>query len=178
MTGTGVQPLSLAASKRPWPATICLFLSIRIGALKPNASMLRAIALICSRPCLRGLDGSGLSSMIGRRANRPNCDGAARLNENFSFTPDFNLEFAISDIDRAFCDAACEAVICCLKVFRKTSSIRNGAKLAAFPAYLGVRKHLGLTLAFREVAADFLAHLCHVRLFGLFEMTPPTVERL
>src|ERR1700730_6767583 len=65
-----------------------------------------------------------------------------------------------------------------LEVFRKTSSIRNGPKLAAFPAYLGVRKHLGLTLAFREVAADFLAHLRHVRLFGLFEMTPPTVERL
>jgi hypothetical protein len=30
------------------------------------------------------------------------------------------LEFAISDIDRAFCDAACEAVICWLEVFRKT----------------------------------------------------------
>ncbi len=74
-------------------------------------------------------------------------------------TPDFNLEFAISDIDRAFCDAACEAVISWLEVFRKTSSIRNGPKLAAFPAYLGARKHLGLTLAFREVAADFLAHL-------------------
>jgi hypothetical protein len=40
---------------------------------------------------------------------------------------------------------------CWLEVFRKTSSIRNGPKLAAFPAYLGVRKHLGLTLAFREV---------------------------
>jgi hypothetical protein len=33
--------------------------------------------------------------------------------------------------------AACEAVICWLEVFRKTSSIRNGPKLAAFPAYLG-----------------------------------------
>jgi hypothetical protein len=100
-----------------------------------DPAMLRAIALICSRPCLRGLDGSGLSSMIGRRANRPHCNGAARPTENFSFTPDFNLEFAISDIDRAFCDAACEAVICWLEVFRKTSSIRNGPKLAAFPAY-------------------------------------------
>jgi len=89
--------------------------------------------------------------MIGRRANRPNCNGAARLTENFSFTPGFNLEFAISDIDRAFCDAACEAVNCWLEVFQKTSSIRNGPKLVAFPAYLGVRKHLGLTLAFREV---------------------------
>ena len=49
----------------------------------------------------------------------------------------FNLEFAISDIDRALCDAACEAVICWLEVFRKTSSIGNGPKLAAFPAYLG-----------------------------------------
>src|ERR1019366_2039718 len=39
-TGTCVQPLSLAASKRPWPAMICFFLLIRIGALKPNASML------------------------------------------------------------------------------------------------------------------------------------------
>jgi len=74
--------------------------------------------------------------MIGRRANRPHCDGVARLTEK----PDFNLEFAISDIDRAFCDAACEAVICWLEVFRKTSSIRNGPKLAAFPAYLGARK--------------------------------------
>ena len=44
MTGTCAQPLSLAASKRPWPAIICLFLSTRIGALKPNAWMLRAIA--------------------------------------------------------------------------------------------------------------------------------------
>ena len=59
---------------------------------------------------------------------------------------------------RAFCDAACEAVICWLEVLRKTSSIRNGPKLEGFPAYLGARKHLGLTLAFREVAADFLAH--------------------
>src|ERR1700730_6022957 len=58
-----------------------------------------------------------LSSMIGRRANRPHCDGAAPLTENFSFKPDFNLEFAISDIDRAFCDAACEAVISGSKCF-------------------------------------------------------------
>jgi hypothetical protein len=41
-----------------------------------------------------------------------------------AFSPDFNLEFAISDIDRDFCDAACEAVICWLEVFRKTSSRR------------------------------------------------------
>jgi len=97
--------------------------------------------------------------MIGRRANRPHCNGAARPTENFSFPPGFNLEFAISDIDRAFCDAACEAVICWLEVFPKASSICNGPKSAAFQAYLGARKHLGLTLAFREVAADFLAHL-------------------
>jgi hypothetical protein len=34
------------------PAIICLFLSIRMGALKPNASMLLAIARICARSCL------------------------------------------------------------------------------------------------------------------------------
>jgi hypothetical protein len=105
-----------------------LFLSIRIGALKPKAAMLRAIALICSRRCLRGLDGSGLSSMIGRRANRPHWDGAARLTENVSVALGFNLEMVTFDIDRAFCDAACVAMICWLEVFPKTPSIRNGPK--------------------------------------------------
>jgi hypothetical protein len=66
--------------------------------------------------------------MIGRRLNRPNCGGAAGLTENFSGAPDFNREFAIFDIDRAFCDTACEQVICWLKMFSKTSSIRNGPK--------------------------------------------------
>lgn len=98
--------------------------------------MLRAMALICSRPCLRGLDGSGLSSRIGRRPNRPHCDGAARLTESFSFAPSFNLELVTFDIDRAFCDAACVAAICWLEVFPKTSSIRNGPKSQAFQAYL------------------------------------------
>src|ERR1700687_4087378 len=40
------------------------FLSTKIGALQPNASMLFAIALICARPCLRGLSGSGMRSPI------------------------------------------------------------------------------------------------------------------
>jgi hypothetical protein len=43
--GTLASPSNFAASYRPWPATILLFLSTRIGALKPNASMLLAIAL-------------------------------------------------------------------------------------------------------------------------------------
>jgi len=47
-----------------WPATILLSLSTKIGALKPNASMLLAIAVICAGPCLRGLCGSGIKSPI------------------------------------------------------------------------------------------------------------------
>jgi hypothetical protein len=64
MTGTLSSPSNFAASYRPWPATILLFLSTKIGALKPNASTLRAIALICAGPCLRGLWGSGIRSPI------------------------------------------------------------------------------------------------------------------
>src|ERR1700687_2114550 len=62
--GTLSSPSNFAASYRPWPATILLFLSTKIGALKPNASMLLAIALICARPCVRGLSGSGIRSPI------------------------------------------------------------------------------------------------------------------
>src|SRR3984893_10530313 len=94
----------------------------RKRAVDPR-EIVNGVMYVLSTGCQWRLDGSGLSSMIGRRANRPHCDGAAPLTENFSFTPDFNLEFAISDIDRAFCDAACEAVISGSKCFQKTSSI-------------------------------------------------------
>src|SRR5258705_9196787 len=74
MTGTLSMPSSIAASYRPWPATILFFLSTKIGALKPNASMLLAIALICARLCLRGLWGSGMRSPI---ATNESCRRAA-----------------------------------------------------------------------------------------------------
>jgi hypothetical protein len=49
-----------------------------------------------------------------------------------AFSPDFNLEFAISDIDRAFCDAACEAVICwvrrLLAVIQRQVDLNDGRR--------------------------------------------------
>src|SRR5450631_1499497 len=46
-----------------------------MGALKPNASMLLAIARICARLCLRGLRGSGFKSGIARKASSARWSG-------------------------------------------------------------------------------------------------------
>jgi hypothetical protein len=48
---------------RKYVATLCPEVGV-VRDLKPNASMLLAIALICARPCLRGLSGSGMRSPI------------------------------------------------------------------------------------------------------------------
>ena len=56
---------SCAASYRPCPATIRFARRTRMGALKPNASMLRAIARICSGSALRGLLESGTIDPMG-----------------------------------------------------------------------------------------------------------------
>ena len=58
-------PSRFAASRRPWPATIRFMPSIRIGAVKPNVSILRAIARICSGECFRGLLESGTIDPMG-----------------------------------------------------------------------------------------------------------------
>ena len=60
------EPEQLGRLSRPCPATTRFALSTRMGALKPNASMLRAIARICSRECFRGLPGSGTMDPRGK----------------------------------------------------------------------------------------------------------------
>ena len=61
------EPQQLApASIRPCPATTRFPLSTKMGALKPNASMLFAIARICFKECFRGLLGSGTMDPMGK----------------------------------------------------------------------------------------------------------------
>src|SRR5271157_872864 len=61
------------------------FLSTRSGAVKPNASMLFAIAHTWARGCLRGLSTAGVRAVVGRYTNFCRLDLAADLlDEGFS----------------------------------------------------------------------------------------------